>query len=63
LLNTLEQDDAEVRRRIAEVTRKVTVLRVNEKTLGRKILSYQDIESRLRKVPKLLYSQYSISED
>jgi len=52
LLNTLEQDDAEVRRRIAEVTRKITVLRVNEKTLGRKILSYQDIETRLRKVFK-----------
>ncbi|CAF5207246.1 unnamed protein product, partial [Rotaria magnacalcarata] len=49
LLNTLEQDDAEVRRRIAEVTRKVTVLRVNEKTLARKILSYQDIETKLRK--------------
>lgn len=50
LLNTLEQDDAEVRRRVAEITRKITVLRVNEKTLGRKILSYQDIEGRLRKV-------------
>ncbi|CAF0890699.1 unnamed protein product, partial [Adineta ricciae] len=49
LLNTLEQDDAEVRRRIAEITRKITVLRVNEKTLARKILSYQDIESHLRK--------------
>ncbi|CAF3443526.1 unnamed protein product [Rotaria sp. Silwood1] len=49
LLNTLEQDDAEVRRRIAEVTRKITVLRVNEKELARKILSYQDIESKLRK--------------
>ncbi|CAF0721783.1 unnamed protein product [Adineta steineri] len=49
LLNTLEQDDVEVRRRIAELTRKITVLRVNEKTLGRKILSYQDIETHLRK--------------
>ncbi|CAF4123482.1 unnamed protein product, partial [Rotaria sp. Silwood2] len=49
LLNTLEQDDAEVRRRIAEVTRKITVLRVNEKVAGRKILSYQDIETKLRK--------------
>ncbi|CAF1054482.1 unnamed protein product [Rotaria sordida] len=49
LLNTLEQDDAEVRRRIAEVTRKITVLRVNEKALARKILSYQDIETKLRK--------------
>ncbi len=49
-MNTLEQDDAEVRRRVAEITRKITVLRVNEKTLGRKILSYQDIETKLRKV-------------
>ncbi|CAF4017427.1 unnamed protein product [Rotaria sp. Silwood2] len=49
LLNTLEQDDAEVRRRTAEVTRKITVLRVNEKVAGRKILSYQDIETKLRK--------------
>ncbi|CAF4917196.1 unnamed protein product, partial [Rotaria sp. Silwood2] len=37
------------RRRIAEVTRKITVLRVNEKVAGRKILSYQDIETKLRK--------------
>ncbi|CAF0798448.1 unnamed protein product [Didymodactylos carnosus] len=49
LLDTLGQDDIEVRRRVSEITRKITVLRVNEKTLGRKILSYQDIEGRLRK--------------
>ena len=46
----MEQDDAEVRQRLAEVTRKITVLRSNEKALGRKILAYQDIETRLRKV-------------
>ena len=39
-----------MRRRLAETSRKVTVLRVNEKALTRRFTSMQEIEGTLRKV-------------
>ena len=49
-MDTLAQDDVEVRRRLSETTRKVTVLRVNEKALTRRHQIMQEIEANLRKV-------------
>ena len=50
LLDTLACDEAEVRRRLVELTRTITVLRVNEKTLARKYLIAQQTETGLRQV-------------
>ena len=50
LLDTLAQEDIEVRRRLADMTRKITVLRVNEKALTRRYNAVGDIEANLRKV-------------
>ena len=49
LVETLSKDDNEIQRRLAEMTRKVTVLRVNEKALTRRYTAMQDIERNLRK--------------
>ena len=49
MTDTLSQDDVEVRRRLADMTRKITVLRVNEKALTRRYSAMQDIEGKLRK--------------
>ena len=50
LLDTLAQDEAEVRRRLVEMTRTITVLRVNEKILARKYTIAQQVETGLRQV-------------
>jgi len=50
LLDTLAQDEAEVRRRLVEMTRTITVLRVNEKILARKYTISQQGETGLRQV-------------
>ncbi|CAH1800117.1 unnamed protein product [Owenia fusiformis] len=49
LTDTLAQDDVEVRRRLADMTRKITVLRVNEKALTRRYNSLQEVEGHSRK--------------
>ncbi|XP_071477104.1 centrosomal protein of 290 kDa-like [Diadema antillarum] len=49
LLESLEVDGDEQQRRLAEATRKVTVLRVNERTLTRRFTACQEAESTLRK--------------
>jgi len=50
LLDTLAQDEAEVRRRLVEMTRTITVLRVNEKILARKYTISHQGETGLRQV-------------
>ena len=50
LLDTLACDEAEVRRRLVELTRTITVLRVNEKILARKYTIAQQTETGLRQV-------------
>ena len=50
LLDTLAQDEAEVRRRLVEMTRTITVLRVNEKILARKYTIANQVETGLRQV-------------
>lgn len=49
LLDTLAQDEVEVRRRLSELTRKITVLRVNEKVMSRKYTTILEVEQALRK--------------
>jgi len=50
LLDTLACDEVEVRRRLVELTRAITVLRVNEKILARKYTIAQQTETGLRQV-------------
>ncbi|XP_071113169.1 centrosomal protein of 290 kDa-like [Haliotis cracherodii] len=49
LVDTLGKDDVEVRRRLADMTRKITTLRVNEKALTRRYQIMEEIDTRLRK--------------
>ncbi|XP_072045515.1 centrosomal protein of 290 kDa-like [Amphiura filiformis] len=49
LLDTLQQSGDEHQRRISDSTRKITVLRVNEKALTRRYTSSQEMEGTLRK--------------
>ena len=61
LLDTLSQEEPEVRRRLADMTRKITVLRVNEKALTRRYTAMQEMEGGVRKVPSyyiLLHEEY-----
>ncbi|XP_071943126.1 centrosomal protein of 290 kDa-like [Antedon mediterranea] len=49
LLDTLKQDGSEQQRRLADMSRKMTVLRVNEQALTRRYTAYQEVEATLRK--------------
>ncbi|XP_059169831.1 centrosomal protein of 290 kDa-like [Physella acuta] len=49
LVETLATDDVEVRRRLSEMTRRITVLRVNEKALTRRYTTMEEIEASLRR--------------
>ena len=53
LIETLSKDDTEVRRRLSDMTRRITVLRVNEKALIRRHNTMEEIEGQLRKVKKI----------
>ena len=50
LLDTLQQSGDEQQRRVSDATRKITVLRVNEKALTRRYTASQEMEGTLRKV-------------
>lgn len=52
LLDTLSKDDVEVRRRLSEMSRRITVLRVNEKALTRRFNIMEESELQLRKEVK-----------
>ncbi|XP_071137463.1 centrosomal protein of 290 kDa-like isoform X1 [Mytilus edulis] len=49
LIDTLSKDDTEVRRRLSDMTRRITVLRVNEKALTRRYNTSEEVEGQLRK--------------
>ena len=49
LVDSLSQEEPEVRRRLADMTRKITVLRVNEKALARRYNSLTEVQATLRK--------------
>lgn len=49
LIETLSKDDTEVRRRLSDMTRRITVLRVNEKALIRRHNTMEETEGQLRK--------------
>ncbi|XP_060784403.1 centrosomal protein of 290 kDa isoform X2 [Neoarius graeffei] len=48
-LEALQQDPAEIRRQVAEAARKVTLLRVNERSLTRRYTTLMEQEQHLRK--------------
>lgn len=50
LVDILSKDDVEVRRRLSEMTRRMTVLRVNEKALVRRHAILEEVGENLRKV-------------
>lgn len=52
LLDTLDKDEDKQKKRLSEMTRKVTVLRVNEKSLSRRYTAMQEVETALRKENK-----------
>ena len=52
LLDTLDKDEDKQRKRLGEMTRKITVLRVNEKSLSRRYTAMQEVEAALRKENK-----------
>ena len=52
LLETLSSDPEKQQRRLGELTRKITVLRVNEKSLSRRYTAMQEVEAALRKENK-----------
>ena len=52
LLDTLDKDDDKQKKRLGEMTRKITVLRVNEKSLSRRYTAMQEVEAALRKENK-----------
>ncbi|XP_048578634.1 centrosomal protein of 290 kDa isoform X2 [Nematostella vectensis] len=56
LLETLSCDPDKQQKRLAELTRKITVLRVNEKSLTRRYTAMQEVESALRKENKKMNS-------
>lgn len=52
LLDTLDKDEDKQKKRLGEMTRKITVLRVNEKSLSRRYTAMQEVEAALRKENK-----------
>jgi len=50
LIDTLGKDDAEVRRRLSEMTRRITVFRVNEKALTRRFRIMEEVDGQQKKV-------------
>lgn len=48
-LETLEQDPVEIRRQVSEAARKMTLLRVNERSLTRRYTTLMEQEQHLRK--------------
>lgn len=48
-LEALQHDPAEIRRQVAEASRKMTLLRVNERSLTRRYTTLMEQEQHLRK--------------
>lgn len=57
LVDTLAQDEPEVRRRLADTSRKMTVLRVNEKALSRRFTILEDVNANLQKANSRLKNE------
>ena len=60
LMDTLSRDDAEVRRRLSDLTRRITVYRVNEKALTRRYQTMEETDGQLRKVREREVSEYLV---
>ncbi|KAL3881749.1 hypothetical protein ACJMK2_028144 [Sinanodonta woodiana] len=62
LVDTLAKDEPEVRRRLSEMTRRITVLRVNEKALTRRHNIMEEVEGQLRKEVNRLKNEMAAME-
>lgn len=62
LQETLRQSPDEQQSRLAELTRKVTLLRVNEQNLVRKYQAMVDSEAFYRRVPSYATCTYAVLE-
>ncbi|XP_053396760.1 centrosomal protein of 290 kDa-like [Mercenaria mercenaria] len=49
LIDTLNQDDSEIKRRLSDLTRRITVYRVNEKALTRRYQTMEEMDGQQRK--------------
>ena len=49
-MDTLNHDDSEIKRRLSEMTRRITVYRVNEKALTRRYQIMEEMDGQHRKV-------------
>uniref|UniRef100_A0A4W4EUZ0 Centrosomal protein of 290kDa coiled-coil region domain-containing protein n=1 Tax=Electrophorus electricus TaxID=8005 RepID=A0A4W4EUZ0_ELEEL len=61
-LEAMQQDPAEIRRQVSEAARKMTVLRVNEKTLSRRYTTLMEQEQHLRKENNRLKGDFTQME-
>ena len=61
-MDTLSRDDAEVRRRLSDLTRRITVYRVNEKALTRRYQTMEETDGQLRKVRERVVSEYMLQD-
>ncbi|PVD27873.1 hypothetical protein C0Q70_10448 [Pomacea canaliculata] len=62
LVDILSKDDVEVRRRLSEMTRRMTVLRVNEKALVRRHAILEEVGENLRKEVSHLRKEMNVME-
>lgn len=62
MLDTLSRDPEKQTKRLSELTRKITVLRVNEKSLSRRYTAMQEVEAALRKENKKLNNEFVAME-
>nr|AKN21708.1 NPHP6 [Schmidtea mediterranea] len=57
MLDTLNQDDSELKRRLADLCRQITVLKVNETALTRRYSAMQEMEQTMRRENNKLKSE------
>lgn len=50
LIDTLNHDDSDIKRRLSDMTRRITVYRVNEKALTRRYQTMEEMDAQQRKV-------------
>lgn len=63
LLDTLNLDDSEIKKRLSELTRRITVYRVNEKALTRRYQIMEEMDGQQRKVSRALFVFCTQCED
>ena len=57
LLDTLNHGDSEIKKRLSEMSRRITVYRVNEKALTRRYQTMEEMDGQQRKVSHMFVLQ------